>query len=181
MFVGLCGFAGSGKGTVAEFLRSKGCSHYSIKEIIAEELRNRGMEVNRENLIMMANSLRSQHGPDVLVQRVIKQLPQDGNAVIESLRNPEEVSALRANGNFILIAVDAPIQSRLQRLVGRSRPGDPLTLDDLRRLDGQEEADSSRSGIRIKECISMADFIIVNDGNLARLQTRIDEILSRSH
>jgi dephospho-CoA kinase len=178
MIVGLCGFAGSGKGAVADFLRSKGWSHYSIRDILREELARHQMPVNRDNMIMIANSLRSQFGNDVLVQRVLSKMPPNANAVMESLRNPDEVGALRKHGGFVLMAMDAAVHLRLQRLVAGGRPGDPKTLEDLRRLDNQE-TDANSSGIRIRECMAMADYTIQNDGDLAQLYSKVDEILSK--
>ena len=169
MIVGLCGFAGAGKGAVAEYLRSKGWSHYSVKQVVVDELVAHGMDSNRDNLITMANSMRSQFGNDVLVQRIIKKLPADVNAIVESIRNPDEIVALRARGDFVLMAVDAPTQSRLQRLVTRARPGDPMTMEALKRLDEREEKDPSKSGIRIRECMGMADVLIINDSTLPQI------------
>ena len=180
MIVGLCGFAGAGKGAVAEYLGSKGFSHYSVKSVIREELERRGMAVTRDNLIMMANTLRADGGSDVLIQRILRKMPGEGLAVIESLRNPDEVAALRQRKDFVLLALDAPVPVRLRRLAARGRAGDPMTPEELRRLDEREAADPSKSGIRIKECMALADVLIINDSTLAQLHLQIDDALRRA-
>jgi dephospho-CoA kinase len=107
-------------------------------------------------------------------------MPGEGLAVIESLRNPDEVAALRQRKDFVLLALDAPVPVRLRRLAARGRAGDPMTPEELRRLDEREAADPSKSGIRIKECMALADVLIINDSTLAQLHLQIDDALRRA-
>ena len=63
MIIGLSGKNASGKGVVAEFLKSKGFYFFSLSDVIREEIRERGEEITRQRLIEVGNELRSKHGP----------------------------------------------------------------------------------------------------------------------
>lgn len=177
MIVGLCGFAGAGKGEVAAYLKTKGWAHRSIAQMLREELTKHGIEINRDTMILMANTLRAGEGCGVLVSRIMKRLPE-GNVVIESIRHPDEVTVLRQHPGALLLAIDAPPAIRLKRLVHRHRPGDPMTAAELKALDDREN-DPSTSGVRITETLALADGRIMNDGTLPALQKTIDGFLSR--
>lgn len=177
MIVGLCGLAGAGKGEVATYLNSKGWTHCSIAQLLREELGKHGIEVNRDNITLMANTLRAGEGCGVLVQRALLRLPTDGNVVIESIRHPDEVAVLRER-KALLLAVDAPTAVRLRRLVVRHRPGDPMTTEELKALDGREN-DPSTSGVRITETMALADARVMNDSTLTDLHKAVDDFLAR--
>jgi dCMP deaminase len=80
----------------------------------------------------------------------------EGNIVIDSIRNPEEVEVLRTIPNFILIAIDAHQKLRHQRASKRSREGDPISTEEFRSLDAKD------IDIGIHDCIDKADHIIYN-------------------
>jgi dephospho-CoA kinase len=177
MIIGLCGHVGAGKGAVAHYLHSKGWSHYAITDVIREELERHGIPATRETMIAMANLLREQHGPGVLAERVVRRL-SNGNTVVESIRNPEEVRVLRQRKDFVLVAVDAPVEMRFARSKQLAKPGDPKTFDEFLALDQRESHDPNRSGVRIKECCAMADRTIVNDGDMKKLHADLDSMLA---
>ena len=178
MIIGLCGYVGSGKGALADYLRSKGWSYYSTTDVIKEELALHGLAVTRANLIDMANSLRAEHGGGVLVERILKRIPHGANAIVESIRNPDEARALRARDDFVLVAVEAPAEERLRRIIARGRAGDPASVAELKALDARESFDTNKSGIQIKELVEMADKVVINDGTLERLHERVEIMLA---
>ena len=177
MIIGLCGHVGAGKGAVAHYLSSKGWSHFATTDIIKAELERHGIPATRETLIQMANLMRAQNGAGVLAERTMKLL-SNGNVVVESLRNPEEVRVLRQRKDFVLVAVDAPVETRFQRAKKVGKVGDPKTYDEFLALDQKEAADPNASGVRIKECMAMADKTLVNDGDLKKLQRDVDSMLA---
>ena len=107
MIIGLTGKNGAGKGEVARFLKESGYEYHSLSDILREELAARGQKVTREVLIGIGNELRAAYGAGVLAERTIGKLSAEAHAVVDSIRNPFEVEALRRRKNFSLIAVDA--------------------------------------------------------------------------
>src|SRR3989344_8359714 len=120
MIIGVTGTLGAGKGSVAQFLVDKGFKHYSVRGFISEEIEKRGLEINRDNLVVIGNEMREKNSPSYIAERLYEMVQQDGaNGVIESIRAPGEVDALRKKGKFILIALDANPRIRYERAVKR--------------------------------------------------------------
>ena len=180
MIIGLTGKNGAGKGEVASFLRDKSFYYYSLSDVIREELESKGLPVTRENLIAAGNELRESHGPDILARMTLKKIDPNRNYVIDSIRNPAEVTALKQSGDFVLLNVDAPTEMRFERIRSRAREQDPKTLEDFIRVEEAEKQSSSRHRQSIEDCQSMADFTIVNDGPLESLQSKIIDVISKA-
>src|SRR5262249_19133153 len=129
MLIGLTGRNASGKGKVAKYLEQKSFYYYSLSDLIRDEIGRRGQPLTPEALIKTGNELGQQFGPAVLAQRILEKTENDKNYVIDSIRNPKEVEALRASKNFKLVVVTAPIEVRYERLKKRAREGDPITFE----------------------------------------------------
>lgn len=177
MIIGLTGKNGVGKGEVARILGEKGFHYTSLSDIIRDELRARGLEPTRENLIEMGNELRRRFGPGILAERTLARLERDKNYLVDSIRNPAEVEALRRCADFVLVNVDAPEEVRLERVRRRRRPDDPITLEEFRRLEQKELYSEDEHGQQLARCIEMADFTIVNDGTLEELRAEVEKLL----
>lgn len=178
MIIGVTGTFSAGKDTVADYLAEKGFEHFSLGDEIREIAKERGIEGNRDAQRKLGNDLRDEFGPAYLAQRVIKKKAKD-NVVIAGIRQPAEIEYLETLPDFNLIAVDAPIEIRFQRMQARKRPGDPETLQDLITKEEKEMNSTDKNAQKISECMALADFTIVNDGNMNRLDRDIDEILNK--
>jgi dCMP deaminase len=182
MIIGLSGLNGAGKGEIARFLEARSFSATSLSDVIRAELATRGISETRERMIEVGNEIRSRQGPGGLALRLVERLAPDRNYVVDSIRHPAEVDVLRGRAStFRLIWVDAPESVRLERLRSRARPGDPTALADLRRLEQRELGSADPSAQQLLAVRELADFTVVNDGDLATLHARIQEILERSY
>ena len=175
MIIGLTGPNASGKGEVARSLENKGFVYYSLSDIVREEATNRGLEISRENLISVGNSLRLEYGAGVLSKRVKEKV--EGNCVVDSIRNPSEVEELRLMPNFMLLGIDAPIEIRFQRACKRGRVGEGVTLEEFARKEDLENSKDPKAQ-QLKRCLKMADKLILNDGSIEVLQKRVMEVLN---
>lgn len=178
MIIGLTGKNGSGKTEVSEYLKSRGFEYHSLSDEIRDEISKRGLQITRDVLIEVGNELREKHGPGVLAERVLACLQDDRNYVIDSIRNPQEVEALRRRNNFTLLAVEAEQAIRFERSRQRGRENAPQTLkqfveEEARELDSANPANQQLNATREK-----ADVAIVNDGTLKDLHRRLDELIS---
>ncbi len=72
--IGLTGTNGAGKGEVAAFSRKKGYAYFSLSDLIRDELKKKGKQASRDNLIQMGNRLREKFGPDILARLVMKKI-----------------------------------------------------------------------------------------------------------
>lgn len=172
--IGLTGTNSAGKGEVASFFKKKGYTYLSLSDLIREELKKIGKEETRDNLIKMGNELREKGGHDILARRVMKKVKD--KSVIDSIRNPREVEYLRAQKNFILLAVDAPVDLRYERATKRGRAESASTLKEFIKKEAEEMTDSEK-GQQLHNCMKMADFLVINDGSLKDLHRTLEELL----
>jgi dephospho-CoA kinase len=179
MIIGVTGTNGSGKGTVVDYLVTKGFVHYSARDFIAEEIQKRGLEVNRDTLRMVANDLRQKNGPAFIIESLYaKAQEKGGDAVIESIRNIGEAAFLKEHG-AVLLATDASRQLRYERITLRGSATDHISYEKFceqedRELDAPDPWDMSVFGV-----MQMADYTIMNIGTPADLPPRIDAIVDR--
>ncbi|HXI02572.1 MAG TPA: AAA family ATPase, partial [Candidatus Saccharimonadales bacterium] len=174
--VGLTGPNAAGKGEAARYLVSLGFTYQSLSDIIREEAAYRKMAPTRENLIRLGNELRRAGGPGVLAERARERLT--GRDVVDSIRNPSEVEALRADPDFILLMVDAPLEVRYERARKRGRPGDGASLEEFA---AREDREKSRDPLdqQIHRTMEMADARVDNSAGLDRLHRELDAFLAR--
>ncbi|MDD8020110.1 MAG: AAA family ATPase [Acidobacteriota bacterium] len=171
--IGLTGTNGAGKGEVAAFYQKKGYSCISLSDVIREELESRSLPPSRENLIACGNELREKFGADILAHRAAARI--SGPAVIDSIRHPAEIEYLRSLGSFILIAVDAPVEMRFNRVKKRGRDESASSLEEFIQQENREKA-SGGNNQQLDRCFALADLIIINDGSLAELHQKLEKL-----
>ena len=178
VIIGITGTIGAGKGTVVEYLVSKkGFKHFSAREFLVEEIEKRGLENNRDNMVLVANNLRKKNGSAFVADELFKRALESGqDCVIESLRTLGEVESLRKKGNFTLLAVDADPKIRYERILKRSTSTDNISFEKFLADEEREMASTDPNKQNLKKCIEMADFTIVNNKDINFLNQQIEEI-----
>ena len=179
MIIGLTGTFAAGKDTVAEHLMTKGFEHYSTGDQIREIAEERGIKQSRDVLRELGNELRDEHGSEYLCRRIIEEKAKTDKIVISGIRQPGEIKYLRELGHFHLIAVDAPVEVRFERMKLRDREGDPKTIEEMVDKERQEMESAGKNAQRIHECMQMADTLIINDNDKGALDVKIDEIIKK--
>lgn len=179
MIIGLTGKNAAGKGEVASFLGDKSFYYHSLSDVIREELDRKGIPVTRDNLIAEGNRLREQFGPDILAQRIIQKLDPNRNYVIDSIRNPAEVRALKNTSRFVLLNIEAPASIRFQRIRSRKREQDPQNLAEFEQKEEMERKSSSLHKQSIEDVQALSDHTILNDGSLEDLHQKVLDVVSR--
>ena len=181
MILGVSGPYASGKGEVVAFLKERSFLAYSLSDVIRKELADQGLGETRERMIETGNSIRAMEGPGALALRLLPELLGDRNYVVDSIRHPAEVEALREAGErFRLIWVDADEATRLERIRGRGRSGDPESIAELRSLEGRELESDDPFSQQLLAVRSLADDTLDNDGSIDRLHEAIQAILKKS-
>ena len=177
MIIGLTGTNGAGKTVAAEHLQTNGFAYHSLSDEIRAELEREGCEATRENLIEAGNRLRADHGPAVLAERVKARLRPDRNYVIDSIRNPHEVRALRSAGNFCLLHLDGPREVRYERARARGGPRTPASLDEFMALEERETNSDDPTHQQLRACREMADENLMNGGTIEDLNGALDTLV----
>lgn len=178
MILGVGGPYGAGKGEVVSFLTARSFYALSLSDVIRDELASAGLEETRERMIEAGTQLRRKHGDAILAQRLVEKFLPDRNYVIDSIRHPAEVDALKSsNPGFRFIWVDADEETRMRRIRTRGRNGDPQTLEELRRLEGRERGGGDPAGQQLDSTRELADIELRNDGSLSELHEQLQQVL----
>jgi len=177
MLIGLTGRNASGKSTLVSWFAAKGLRSVSCSDSIRSWLAEQGVEATREALIEGGRDLRREGGPGVLAEMLLESL-EGGDAVVDSIRTPAEVKALRSRGDFVLIEVRADEDLRWQRLQGRARFGDPRDRDTFVAQEEAEVRADDESGQALDATASMADCLVINDGTIGDLEEKIERLWS---
>ena len=177
MLVGLTGRNASGKSTFVEWFSAKGLRSVSCSDSIRAWLTEQGIESTREALIEGGRELRRQGGGGVLAGMLLDILSGE-DAVVDSIRTPAEVEALRERGDFFLIEVRADQEARWERMNQRGRSGDPLDKEVFLRQEEAEASSKDEAGQALDATAEMADIAIDNDGTLEELERKLEEVWS---
>ncbi len=178
--IGITGTLGAGKGTIVDYLiQHYGYKHYSVRGYLTEEAKRRGMEINRDTFVVVANDLREKYGPSYITDELYKQAEAAGaNAIIESIRTPGEVESLRKNKHFLLFAVNADPKIRYERIVLRNSETDHVTFETFMENEQREMNSTDPAHQNVGRCMEMADFVFQNNGDFNELYRQVEEVLS---
>ncbi|MFP6641926.1 MAG: deaminase [Myxococcota bacterium] len=170
MIIGVSGLNGAGKGALVDYLADRSFAVLSLSDVVREELARQGVEENRERMIECGQALRRAGGAGVLADTLLPRLRPGVNYAIDSIRHPAEVEVFAGfSPQFRLVWVEAAEQIRLDRILSRSRPGDPTSLAELRKLEARELGSPDEAGQQLESVRGRADFVIPNNGEVAEL------------
>ncbi len=180
---GLVGPIASGKGTVAQILKEKGYSVYSLSDRIREEITARGMEITRETLYEVANDLRGTLGTDILAKRTAELIEKDNPqfVVVDAIRNPAEVTFIKEKFGAKIIGVIADQRRRFDFFKNRgTNKAGVSTWEEFKTLDDLELSQVGSHRQQVKACLDLADIIIDNDGSIDDLNYKVNDVISRA-
>jgi len=178
MIIGITGTNGAGKGTVVEYLIQKGFAHHSMSGFITEEIKRRGMPVNRDSMRIVGNDLRQIHHPAYVMEALFLRAKEDGgDAIIEALRAIGEAEFLKKH-QVPLLAVDANRKVRYERIFLRGSEKDQVSFEDFSRQEDLELAQEANHEMNINGVMKMADATVMNDGTIEELHAHVDAALA---
>lgn len=183
--IGVAGFAGSGKTTVANYLKEKyRFKVYTFSDVVEQEARKMGllknnasMEEKKRILSEVGGLIRKKYGKkeifaEFLVEEIKKENPK--YVCVDGFRSEEEVETFRKSfPKFLLIFLHADPEKRYERRKAQDKDMD-LSFEEFLKRD---ERDKKIIGMDKME--EMADIIIDNNGSLEELYRKVDEIVSR--
>ena len=194
MIIGITGTLGAGKGAVVDYLTTRHeFLHFSARALLTELVSQRNLPVNRDSMVLVANELRRENSPAFVAEELLRKAnealgstnsesKQAGGAIIESIRTEGEVQALRRScaTNFILVAVDAPAETRFQRIQMRRSATDNVTFEKFKADEEREMESTEPHKQNLKRCIELADVHLNNSGGLDELHRQVDEMVLHS-
>ncbi|MHA3980846.1 nucleoside/nucleotide kinase family protein [Halovulum sp. GXIMD14794] len=186
LIIAVCGDSGAGKSTTTGLLRDAGFAPYSLSAFLRSEAEAAFDTPSRAQVQSHGKAQQERHGnhyyADVLLRET--DLMQQRRAVIDGLRNLDELAHLRASASehglrLVLLALVLDTERRFQRVQGRARAGDPGELDRFRRDDARA---NGGDGIfqNNAELIASADMRIENTGGLDTLRANLQAVLEQA-
>ena len=175
MLIGLTGRNASGKSTLVAWFVSKGMLSESCSDSIRAHLREQGVAESRSALIEGGRELRRMGGAGILAEMLLERLA-GSDAVIDSIRTPGEVEALRSREDFVLIEVRAGMEARWKRAQERARSGDALDRETFFAQEQSEAVAKDEAGQALDATADLADMILVNDGSIDELNADLEEL-----
>lgn len=182
MLIGLTGTLGAGKGTVVEYLvQKKGFTHFAVSEgFLALEAARRGMEPDRIARHNIANEFRSK-GATALMEAVYAEATKDGipdRLIVEPQHTKAEVEFIKEQGG-IVIAVDADLPIRYERIKKRGTAKDNVTYEEFVRVQTLEMVSDDPNKNNLAASIEAADHYVLNNGTLEELHIELDELCEK--
>lgn len=179
--IGLVGPIASGKGTISEYLESRGFTYYSLSNVVREETQARDLEMTRKNLQDVGNDLREKFGGAVLVDRLADRIRKKDFVVIDGIRNPQEVYAIKEQFEGKIVTIRAQKKHRLERYLERAkvRGEDAATPASFNAIDARDLGiGESDTGQQTQACIALADFTLENNGTIQEFHQNCEDMLN---
>ncbi|MBS1612796.1 MAG: AAA family ATPase [Bacteroidetes bacterium] len=179
--IGITGTIGSGKGTIVDYLvKHHGFTHFSVRGYLTGILNQRGLTVNRDTMVMLANELRAANSPSFIAEELYRVAKEAGKeCIIESIRTVGEITSLRKQENFYLFAVDADQKLRYTRIVERASETDKINFETFVDNELREMTNTDPNKQNLDACMRLADFTFLNNGSFDDLYRQIDTVLER--
>lgn len=173
--IAVIGMCGSGKSEAVKFFETNNFKKVYFGEVVIEELKSRGLQVNEANERMVRESLRQEYGMGVMAVKSIdkiRKLVENGNVVIESLYSWEEFKIVKKEFGeaFKLLNIYTTKAIRYDRL--KTRPYRPLTGEEALSRDLSEIEKLDKGGP-----IAFADYTEINDSTLEDLNKNLAKYL----
>ena len=178
MIIGIVGTLGAGKGTVVEYLKSKGFAHYSSSAILKDLLKERGLPQTRAYMSPLANELMAKHDGGVL-HYSHERARQEGaeNFVLEAIHRTKEADYIK-NIEGVVLGVDADIHKRYERVAKRKDGAkDNVTFEQFLADSKREEEGEANTGPHIRAVLDMADAVVMNNGTKNELFLQVGNAL----
>jgi dephospho-CoA kinase len=167
---GIAGMPGAGKGVFRRAVQRMGYPVVTMGDAVREEVKQRNLEPTPQNMGKVMLDLRELDGPASIAKRCIPKLKDQTSriVVIDGIRSLAEVEEFKKHfPNFILLAIHASPKTRYRRLFRRKRSDDPPDWKTFMERDMRE------LGIGMGSVISVADYMIVNEGSMRQLRHKI--------
>jgi dephospho-CoA kinase len=167
---------GAGKGVFRKFVQNLGYSVVTMGDVVRGEVKRRNLKPTPENMGKVMLNLRELDGPAAIAKQCVPSLNQKTGkmVVIDGIRSLVEVEEFKKHfPDFVLVAVHSSPQTRYNRLVKRKRSDDPPNWETF------IERDLRELGIGMGSVISVADYMLINEGSISQLKNKITQLIAK--
>ncbi|GGT93467.1 hypothetical protein GCM10007116_08950 [Sulfodiicoccus acidiphilus] len=163
---------GAGKSVVSEVFRNKGWKIVVMSEQLKRRYVKEGLP--GESFEKFASRMREKYGRDIVARLCLEEVREEDKLIVmEGVRNWEEVELFKRVGETLILAVHAPPKLRKERLLSRMRDSEESSVEAIERRDRENLK------LGIGEVIALADFMLVNDGELDLFKRKTEELVKK--
>ncbi len=166
------GMPGAGKEEFAQTAVGVGYSLIRMGDVVREEAARQGIKMDDRGVGGFASDERRKYGADIWAKRCMQRI--ESNSVIDGCRSLAEMKLFKEKfGNdSMLVAIEAPAETRFKRLQKRGRSDAPKTLEEF------NERDLREIGWGLADLIKSADLTILNNGSLESFHEKVRKEIS---
>ena len=173
--IAVIGMCGSGKTEAVKFFVANGYQKVYFGDVVMEELKRKGLDINEVNEKETREQLRKEFGMGAMAVKSldkIKEFYKKGNVVIESLYSWDEFKILKGEFGepFKLLTIYTTKELRYKRL--KERVFRPLSTIESISRDYSEIEKLDKGGP-----IAFTDYIVINDSTLDDLNKNLKRYL----
>jgi dephospho-CoA kinase len=173
--IAVIGMCGSGKSEAVKFFEQHGYEKVYFGEVVMNEMKSKGLDVNEKNEREIREALRKEFGMGAMAVKSIdriNELFEKGNVVIESLYSWEEYKIIKQKFGiaFKLLCIYTTKEIRYKRLGDRAFR--PLSRIEAESRDIAEIENLDKGGP-----IAFADYLVVNDGSMEQMKKELKKYL----
>lgn len=176
IILGLVGPIASGKGEIKKYLKENyGASDHRFSDILRDILKRLNLEITRENNQKTSSMLRQTFGEDILAKVMTHDTVNDPHelVVLDGVRRLTDITYLIKLKGFYLISVTANQKTRYARVQSRQEnAGDAAKTYEAFLIEENHESE-----LEIPTVMATAQHKIDNNGSLAELHQKIDQII----
>ncbi|MFA6790484.1 MAG: AAA family ATPase [Parcubacteria group bacterium] len=172
--IGLVGATGSGKDTVADYLKEK----YKVQRMrfadpLKETLAIYFDKFSKEDQQWLALQFRNRFGDDILSRALRKRIDNgEGIIMVNGIRFWEDFHFIKSYTNSYIIYIDVPQEIRWKRTTTRGEK-----TDDAMTFEKFKETEQVETERHVPEIGAKADFVINNDKDLENLKKETDRVM----
>ncbi|MFX0179702.1 MAG: AAA family ATPase [Candidatus Hodarchaeota archaeon] len=170
--IGFCGLPGSGKSTAIKAIKDLG-KVINMGDVVRIEAKIRNLEPTDEILGNIAKDLRDKEGEGIIAQKcveLIKNVEAD-IIFIDGIRSITEIEIFRKHWKFPLIEIVTKDKLRYKRIAQRERSDDSKDFAEI------IERDKREIGFGIIKVLKEANYRIINNSTIKRLEKKTREIV----
>ena len=174
--IAFAGMPFSGKSEAVAIAKELDIPVIRMGDMVWEETRKQGYEINDANVGMVANNMRNIYGMEIWASRTINKIKEMENReclIIDGIRNIEEIEFFqkKLGADFTVVGIEVSDETRHKRALSRGRADDSGDLEKIKERDKRELLWG------LAKVIETADINISNEGTVEELRNKIKEVL----
>ncbi|MDD1727529.1 MAG: flagellar hook-basal body complex protein FliE [Methanospirillum sp.] len=174
--IGIVGMPGSGKGEFSSISAQMGIPVVVMGDVIREEVKKEGLPPVDASMGIVARRLRETYGMAAIAHVCIPVIESQHAPVvlIDGIRGDAEVREFSGHFlDFILIAIESPLETRFTRLTIRGRS------DDLQNISELTARDERESSFGLRAAMDLASIRVMNMGTLEEYRMSVRSTLEK--